>query len=150
MPVKRILASVCFALAICGSVWAGPYEDADAASRRGDYATALKLFLALAMEGDAEAQISIANMYFDGRGVPLDYGEAVKWYLLAAEHGSADAQIALGFLYEYGDAVPQDLVEAYKWFDLAGSFSYRDAVGAKMTPEQITEAQRLGREWKPK
>lgn len=45
------------------------------------------------------------------------------------------------------------------WFKLAGAQSSgderddvvkaRDVVEAKMTPEQIAEAQRLAREWKP-
>jgi TPR repeat protein len=123
MPVKGVLGSVITALAICGSAWAGPYEDADAAYQRRDYATALRLMRPLAEQGNVEAQINLGNMYFDGNGVTQDYAESVKWYLLAAAHGSADAQIALGFLYEYGDAVPQDYVQAHKWFDLAGSIS---------------------------
>jgi len=144
------LGTVFVALAICGSARAGPYEDADAAYQRRDFATALRLMRPLAEEGNAEAQINLGNMYFDGNGVPQDYREGVKWYQLAADKGSADAQIALGFLYEYGDAVPQDYVQAHKWFDLAGSSSYRDTVAAKMTPEQIAEAEKLAREWKPK
>jgi TPR repeat protein len=104
----------------------------------------------LAENGNLDAQINLANMYFDGSGVPQDYKESVKWYRLAADRGSVDAQIALGFLYEYGDAVPQDYVQAYKWFDLADVPLYRDAVAAKMTPAQIAEAQQLTKESKPK
>jgi hypothetical protein len=42
------------------------------------------------------------------------------------------------------------------WFNLAGTSGDadgvrdRDAVARAMTPEQIAEAQRLAREWKPK
>jgi TPR repeat protein len=129
---------------------ADPFADGIAALDRRDYTTALQLLRPLAESGNSDAQINLANMYFDGKGVPQDHAESVKWYLLAAERGSVDARIALGFLYEYGDSVPQDYVEAHKWFDLAGAPLYRDAVAAKMTPEQIGEAQRLMKEWKPK
>ena len=138
------------ALTLCGQAWAGPFEDASAAYERGDYATALRLYRPLAENGDPDAQINLANMYFDGNGVLQDYAESVKWYMAAADQGSADARIALGFLYEYGEAVPQDYVQAYKWFDLAGSRVYRDTLASKMMPAQIAEAQKFAREWKPK
>ena len=59
-------------------------------------------------------------MYYDGRGVPQDYVEAHKWYNLAAAGGIELAR---------GD---------------------RDIVAEKMTPAQISEAQKLAREWQPK
>ena len=53
----------------------------------------------------------------------------------------------------------QDDVAAHMWFNLAGARSsgeerdtiveLRDAVAERMTSEQIAEAQRLAREWKP-
>jgi len=84
----------------------------------------------------------------------------VKWYRKAAEHGHANAQYNLGNAYCQGQGVPQDYVQAHMWMDLAASgftvddqnkySSARDAVAAKMTPQQIDEAQRLAREWKRK
>ncbi len=60
---------------------------------------------------------------------------------------------------EGGGGVPQDRVAAHMWLDLAAaqssgfewdfSVKLRDDVAAGMTPEQIAEAQRLAREWKP-
>jgi uncharacterized protein len=96
--------------------------------------------------------------------VPQDYAEAAKWYRKAAEQGNASAQAALGGMYANGDGVPQDYVKAHKWFNLAASrltkaaeqkvrhetVSNRDNVAARMTPAQISEAQKLAREWKPK
>ena len=60
-----------------------------------------------------------------------------------------------------GRGVPQDYVQAHMWFNLAASrtlpgkdrdFSVknRDIVAGLMTPAQISEAQKLAREWKPK
>ena len=59
-------------------------------------------------------------------------------------------------MYENGEGVPQDFVQALKWFDLAASGGddaagkNRDSLAESMTPDQIAEAQRLAREWKPK
>ncbi len=64
-------------------------------------------------------------------------------------------------MYATGDGVPQDYVQAHMWYNLAASryppgsdrdkvVRNRDTVAEKMTPEQIAEAQRLAREWKPK
>ena len=69
--------------------------------------------------------------------------------------------MALGNRYVSGEGVPQDYVQAHKWYNLAAArytevekrgnaVKNRDTVAAKMTPEQIAEAQRLASEWKPK
>ena len=147
--MKAVFAGLLL-LAAAETAIADPFEDGVAALDRRDYMAALQLLRPLAESGNPDAQINLANMYFDGNGVPQNYAEGVKLYLAAAEKGSADARIALGFLYEYGDAVPRDYVQAYKWFDLAGASMYRDTVAAKMTQAQIQEAQRLTKEWTPK
>ena len=109
--------------------------------------------------GDAGAQVILWVMYATGLGVPQDYAEAVRWYRLAAEQGEAFAQSNLGIMYANGRGVPQDYMVAHMGLNLAGAQSSgdaratlvkgRDAVEAKMTSEQIAEAQRLAREWKP-
>ena len=63
-------------------------------------------------------------------------------------------------MYEKGQGVPQDYVAAHLWLNLAASrwtakdrgraATIRDEVAEKMTPDQLAEAQRLAREWKPK
>ena len=70
-----------------GSAMDASYEDGLAAYRRGDYATALRIWRSLADQGDANAQYNLGLMYQKGKGVPQDYKEAVKWYMLAAEQG---------------------------------------------------------------
>jgi len=51
--------------------------------------------------------------------------------------------------------VPQDYVRAHMWFSLAAAQGVQRAVKTlnmaerKMTPAQITEAQKLARDWKP-
>jgi hypothetical protein len=67
-------------------------------------------------------------------------------------------------LYARGEGgTPQDNVSAHMWFNLAAArfpasdtrnrdvaVRSRDVVAGKMTAEQIAEAQRRAREWKPK
>ncbi len=130
---------------------------------RQDYADALRWFHLAADHGDLDAQFNIGGMYVHGQGVPQDYNEALKWYRLAADQGYGYAQNSLAILYAEGRGVMQDYVQAYMWFNLAAehirasnaearnsAMKNRDAVAAKMTPEQIAQAQKLVDEWKPK
>ena len=63
-------------------------------------------------------------------------------------------------MYAEGHGVPKDYVPAHMWFNLAASGASdasvrelsvkdRERVAAKMTADQIAEAQRMVREWKP-
>ena len=125
-----------------------------------DYAEAMKWYRLAAEQGDAAAQFFLGVIYEFGWGVSQDYTEAVKWYRLAAEQGDSNGQGTLGLMYDQGLGVSQDYVQALMWFILATErasgrnfdalVSSRNDVEAKMTPEQIAEAQRLAREWKPK
>jgi TPR repeat protein len=106
-----------------------------------------------AEQGYAHAQTSLGAMYAEGKGVPQDYAAALSWFRKAAEQGYAHAQHNLGFMYVNGQGLPQDYVTAHMWFNLAAAGGYknavkgRDAVAAQLTPAQIAQAQKLGREW---
>jgi len=92
--------------------------------------------------------------------VPQDYQEAFRWSRSAAVQGYASAQNNLGVMYRKGQGVAQDYIQAHLWYNLAASeltdddreraVKNRDLMAEKMTSEQIVEAQRLAREWKPK
>ncbi len=85
---------------------------------------------------------------------------ALSEFLRLAEEGNYGAQYNLGVMYRNGEGVPQDYVQAHMWFDLAASsfppgWRYRavrnrDIVAKMMTPAQVSEAQKLAREWRPK
>ena len=143
-------------LAISGPAVAGPIDDAEAAYGRSDYATALPLFRLLADQGVATAQYRLGHLYDDGTGVTQDYVQALRWYRLAADQGIAAAQFGLGTIYENGQSVPQDFVLAHMWFNLSASQGNkaaalnRDELATSMNPAQVTEAQKLAREWDPK
>jgi TPR repeat protein len=161
LSFKHTLTGVVLTVILTTGARAGPLEDGDAAYERGDYATAVRLWRPLAEQGNPEAQFILGQMYNTGRGVSQDHAEAVKWYRRAAEQGDVLSQAVLGAMYGGEEGVPPDYVQSYMWSNLAASrastqedrnmaLEMRNIVESKMTPEQIAEAQRLAREWKPK
>jgi len=97
-------------------------------------------------------------MYADGQeGMPQDFALAGHWFGNAADQGDAYAQANLSWLYANGRGVGQDDTQALMWSTLALAraeddatrelaASIRDALVAKMTPDQIAEVQRMARE----
>jgi uncharacterized protein len=119
MLLKHALATVLLSLSFAIPVLAGPLEDANAAIKRRDYATAVRLIRPLAEQGDANAQYNLGVLYDNGLGVPQDRVRAYMWLNLAAMQGRESAA------------------------------TIRDLVARLMTPAQISEAQKLAREWNP-
>ncbi len=115
-------------------------------------------------QGNADAQARLGHVYFYGWGsVRPDYTESSKWYLAAAEQGYAEGQEIMGSHFESGLGVPQDDVEALKWSILAlsafpasaaesvkhGATVQRDREAEKMSPDELAEAEKRARDWKP-
>jgi TPR repeat protein len=137
-----------------------------------DYEKIIKIIQKKAEQGNESAQFELADMYLYGdilspSSKPLfisqDYQQAISWYLKIAEQGGSFAYCArsqLGWIYSKGEGVPQNYVEAYKWFILAALepdeflakhyVEARDALRLKMSPQQIAEAQKLAKEFRPK
>jgi len=121
---------------------------------------ALRWFRLAADQGDARAQFNLGGMYFEAQGVAQDFTEATKWWSLAADQGYPQAQYNLGLWYAEGKDGSSDNVQAHMWLNLAAArlasgsreryeaIRSRDLVASKMTTEQITQAQKLAREWK--
>ena len=129
--------------------------------KKGLALTALREWRPLAEQGNANAQFFLGVMYDKGRGVPQDDATAVGWWRKAAEQGNADAQFNLGIMYGKGQGVPKDYAQAHMWLNLSASrfppgkghdlaVKNRDIAAKEMTPAQISEAQKLAREWKSK
>ena len=150
------LLSLTFLFLFSGSVYGDDFQDAHDVANKGDFKTAYKLFVLLAEQGNAEAQVSLGVMYQKGLGVSQDYKEAVKWFRLSAEQGHAAAQNQLGMMYDDGTGVPQDYKEAHMWFNLSGSngnknaVENRDLIEKKISPSQIEKAQDMASNWQQK
>jgi uncharacterized protein len=130
---KQLRATLTVSLTLvglAGTAVAGPPEDAEAAYKRGDYATAYRLYRPLADQEDAGAQEHLGLMYLYGLGVPVDYAAALRWFHKAANQGYVPAQYALGDIYNLGRAAPKNYAEAMKW--------YRRAADQGHIPAQLT------------
>jgi len=129
------------------------YRDGDGVEK--DRAEAVKWFRKAAEQGDEDSQIVLAACYYLGQGVAKDFVEVAKWYRRAANQGSARGQYHLGHCYLDGEGVNKDYIQAYKWFNLAsaqGDENSKESLSIAeqdMTSEQISEAQRLTREFTP-
>lgn len=134
------------------SAQVSPFEEADAAYARSDYANALRIFRTLAQEGDAIAQFNLGVMLDFGQGSAPDPPQAVSWYRKAAAQGHGAAQFNLGGMYLEGLGVSKDLPRAYMWFTLSatagvpGAAKNRSVVGRMLNSGQIAQAQQLVRE----
>jgi len=116
---------------------------------KGDYATATRLWRALAEQGNALAQYSLGLAYVSGEGVPKNDAEAAKWLRNSADQGNANAQYSLAGLYERGEGVVQDRVEALKWYRRAaeqGNANHQLIIGlilyksGERSPQDYVEA----------
>jgi TPR repeat protein len=117
-----------------------------------DKAEAVRWYRLAADQGVADAQFNLGVMYRDGLGVTQDYVEATRWFLSAAKLGYVQGQIAISAAYSLGSkGVPQDIVAAHIWANIAcaqgaeDGCRVRDMAEAKMTPADISEAQRRAR-----
>ena len=99
---------------------------------QANHATALKVWLAAAEEGDKVAQTYVGEIYEKGFGITPDYKIAAAWYQRAATQGDSRAKLNLGYLYERGLGVPQDLAQAIAL--------YRDASSLKETDIEYVAA----------
>ncbi len=124
-----------------------------------DEVEAVKWYRKAAEQDEALAQSSLGFCYANGQGVAKDEAEAVKWYRKAAEQDEALAQCRLGLCYALGQGVVKDYVAAYEWALLAVAQNEEVANAVKglvsvlegrMSPEQITEGQKLARDFRPR
>jgi len=119
-----------------------------------DDAAAVSWYQKAADQGYALAQVNLGLMYVNGHGVSQDYTAAASWFQKAADQDFADAQNKLGLMYANGWGVQQDYVAAHMWFNLAAAGGLREAptnrelVAAKMTPQQIAEAEKRFAQWR--
>ena len=121
-----------------------------------DDAQARQWYEKAANQGHTLAQVNLGSLYDYGRGGLQDFRMAVRWYLKAANQGNNLAQQKLGLLYEHGDGVQKDFAQAYMWYTLGAANGgtigamKRDDLAARMTSDQLAQAKKLTREWKPK
>lgn len=103
------------------SAQAMSYADGEDLYRRGFYAEAHDVWLALAEAGDRDAQYRLGALFYDGVTVAQDFEKAAFWYKKAADAGNYHAQFDLATLYDMGAGVRQDLGQAAYWYRRAAA-----------------------------
>jgi TPR repeat protein len=89
--MRRLMLGVMLACGVLTSVTAGPFEEAKAAYARKDYANAIRIWRAMAEQGDAEAQFRLGYMYIRGQGISKDLDKGMELIFEAADRGGVSA-----------------------------------------------------------
>ena len=69
-----------------------------------------------AEKGDADAQVTLATLYAEGKGVAQNYAKAIELLTEPAEKGNAWGQVNLGTCYILGEGVEQNYEKAVDLF----------------------------------
>jgi TPR repeat protein len=102
---------------------AGPWEDGVAAYSRGDYVPAIRVFRAMAEQGNAKAQSVLGVMYRRGQGVSRSPVRAFLWFSRAAARGDAKARAEL---HEMSQAMTsEELSQAREMAQACEASNYR-------------------------
>ncbi|MET4808083.1 TPR repeat protein [Limibacillus sp. MBR-115] len=95
------------------------FSDGLAAYDAGQYSQAVQYWNPLALAGDRDALVAMAELLEKGQGVRKDISAARRYYRLAAQAGSAVGQINLADYLERGAGGEADYVEALVWYGIA-------------------------------
>lgn len=69
--------------------------------------------------GDADAQLNLARMYYEGEGGDRDPLQAARWAKLAADKGNVGAQALLGHLLFEGEGIKREPVVGLMFLSIA-------------------------------
>jgi len=125
MKRRMMVGGLMLAAQILGSAVAvaGPWEDGMAAYNRGDYVPAIRVFRAMAAQGNAKAQSALGVMYRRGQGVSRSPVRAFLWFSRAAAGGDAKAKAELR---EVSQAMTsEELAEAREMAQACEASNYR-------------------------
>ena len=97
-------------------------------AQNGDYDKALIWYQKAAELGNKEAMASLADCYFNGRGVCQNIKEGIKWYEKAANAGNADAMFTLGNYYNSQRVGADAKKTAFMWLRKAAELNHEEAM----------------------
>ena len=89
---------------------------------------AYRYFKRAAKTGKAKVFRKLADMYYEGVGLPeADYKKAFQYYKLAAAKGASYSMYLLGMMYLYGEGVEPSKLDALAWLGAAVEAGYKHA-----------------------
>ncbi|MCB2081458.1 MAG: sel1 repeat family protein [Rickettsiales bacterium] len=111
-----------------------------------------------ALQGDAEAQYKVGQLYCCGERPRYDNIKALYWFCMAAKQGQRDAMFEVGNMYENehrykGSVIPRDPVLAYTYYMLAvaqgndGAVSPYNMLKETLTNEEQDRATAIFKQW---
>lgn len=125
------------------------------------YKDAAEWYRKSADAGKPDAVFTMGVVYEGGIGVPRNGKESFAWYKKSADRGFYPGQLKVANMYAKGQGVPKDPAASYLWYAIAERFTPRagndrfeipiikDKLSAMMTKEQIADADRKAKAWKP-
>ena len=141
LALPALLLAVILFFAVAGSAKAEPPPGWKAFTT-GDHKKAEAIWQPLAEQGDYHAAFGMGVL----SQTRDQFEDAARWYEQAARAGLTSAQVLLGSMYIDGRGVQRDAVRAYAWLHRAtlnghaNATRARDAVGAALTPDQLSQA----------
>ncbi len=112
-----------------------------------DDAEAVRWYRLAAEQGHADAQSELGVSYRIGEGVPQDYVQAHMWLNLAASRMTGEIQETAVRVGDPHDPRPLDKQIRGRRAALDLTNTYLRLVADELTPDDLSDAQRLAREW---
>jgi len=104
---------------LSSSVKESPLTAAVKVYQEGRFEEAMKMFITLANQGDAQAMYNLGIMYMSGQGTPKNDKTAFDWYSKAAHSGHPDAINNVASFYWEGIGVEKNQQKALEYFKSA-------------------------------
>jgi TPR repeat protein len=111
--------------------------------------------------GKLDAVFTMGIVYEGGIGQPRNIAEAFKWYKKSADRGFYAGIIKVANMYGKGQGTAKDNLQSYLWFAIAELRAPKDSndrfelpivkdkLGTLLTKEQVADADRKAKAWKP-
>lgn len=105
------------------------YQRAEKLFTQEKHTKALLFYTKAAEQGHTKAQLSLGDLYFDGKGVAADCNQGDFWYRQALKSNDAPAQYSLARRFEHGrgDCVKKDDRRAAEWYSKAAEQGHTKA-----------------------
>ena len=85
------------------------------------------MYEAAAKQGHPDAANNLADMYFNGEGVPENLVLAKKWFDFAAQQGVSESMFTLGIIYEQGLGIDKNEEQACSYYRRSAEAGYVEA-----------------------
>lgn len=102
---------------------------ASKAFERGDYGGALRIWTAMAAEGNSSAMYNLGIMHFNGRGTKADPAKAADWFGRAARAENGGGMVNYGLCLLNGFGVAQNPPEGVRWIRRAAESGLPSGMG---------------------